>query len=285
MAIKYNSQNVDETYSDKLEANLYFGGVLVPGVTCSDDFVEGPAGGIYVHKLSTSSAEPGKPGRDFTDEETSDDLIQIVLNNNFQKSKKIYNVQAAAVSAGLKDAQLAAAQAEVREGWCLSGLGCLIQEGKAATDTATVTADNCVSLVIDARTEIVKEKGTANVVMCSPEFYAAVLKAAGKDFTPSTNDRIKTSGQVGYYLGMTWVEANGLGGTIKYYDYTGTLKTVDTSKTDFVIYNYETLSVVSNIDMARLIDSEMFNGCKAQVEQNTGYRVRNKVLTRVHKHT
>jgi hypothetical protein len=285
MAIKYNNQNVDEAYSNKLEANLYYGGVLVPGVTCSDDFVEGPAGGIYVHKLSTSSAEPGKPGRDFTDEETNDSLIQIVLNNNFQKSKKIYNVQAAAVSADLKDAQLAAAQAEVREGWCLSGLGCLVNEGKASTDTAAATADNCVDMVIDARTEIVKDKGAANVVMCAPSFYAMVLKAAGKDFTPNTNDRIKTSGQVGRYLGMTWVEANGLGGTVKYYDYSGTLKTVDTSKVDFVIYNHETLSVVSNIDMARLVDSEMFNGCKAQVEQNTGYRVRNNVLARVHKHT
>ena len=31
MAIMYNNQNVDESYSDKLEANLYYGSVLVPG--------------------------------------------------------------------------------------------------------------------------------------------------------------------------------------------------------------------------------------------------------------
>lgn len=284
MAVMYNNQNVDGSYSDKLEANLYYGSVLVPGVTCNDDFVRGPGGGIYVHKLATSSAEPGKPGRDFTDEETSDDLIQIVLNNCFQKSKKIYNVQQSAVSADLKDANLAAAQAEVREGWCLSGLACLAQEGSAASDTTAATADNCIDLVIDARTEIVTAKGTADVVMCSPAFYAQVLKYAGKDFQPNANDRIRSSGNVGRYLGMTWIEANALAvASAKYYDYTGTLKTVNLAGVDFVVYNHDTLSVVSNIDMARLVDSENFNGCKAQVEQNSGYRVRNNALVRVHK--
>lgn len=284
MAIMYNNQNVDESYSDKLEANLYYGSVLVPSVTCDDSFMRGPGGGIYVHKLATGTATPGKPGTDFSDEETSDNLIQIVMNNCFQKSKKIYNVQAAACGADLKDANLAAAQAEVREGWCLSGLACLATEGTAAADTTVPTASNCIDLVIDTRTEIVTAKGTADVVMCSPKFYAMVLKYAGKEFQPSTNDRIRSSGNVGTYLGMTWIEANGMAATsAKYYNYGGTLKTVDLSGIDFMVYNHETLSVVSNIDMARLVDSEMFNGCKAQVEQNTGYRVRNATLARIHK--
>ncbi len=286
MAIMYNAQHVDETYADKLEANLYYGSVLVPGVTCTDDYTKGPAGGIYVHKLSTTAATPVTPGTDFTDEETQDELIQILLNNCFQKSKKIYNVQAAAVAADLKDTQLAAAQAEVREGWGVAGLACLAQEGTAAKDSSKSDADNCIKQVIAARQEIVEAKGTADVVMCSPAFYACVLQAAGKDFTPNTNDRIRSTGNVGGYLGMTWIEANALASTAaKYYDHTGTLKTVDLAGVDFIIYNHETLSVVSNIDMARIVDSENFNGCKAQVEQNTGYRVRNNVLVRVHKGT
>lgn len=286
MAIRYNNQNVDESYSNKLEANLYYGSVLVPGVTCTDDFVDGPAGGIFVHKLTTGNVEPGKPGRDFTDTETADTLIPIHLNNNFQKSRKIYGVQSAAVSAPLKDANLAAAHGECREGYNLSGIACLVQEGTASADTTTPTAANCKDLVIDARTAIVKKKGSADVVMCSPDFYAMVLKSAGKDFLPVANDRIAASGQVGQFLGMLWVECSGLAAaSAKYYDSADALKTVSFDKVDFVLYNHETLSCITNVEMARIVDSEMFFGCKAQVEQNTGYKVRNADLCLVHKHT
>ena len=284
MAIMYNQLHVDEQYADKLEANLYYGSVLVPGVTCDDSYTVGPAGGIYVHKLSTGSVEPGKPGRDFQDEAIADDLIPILLNNNFQKSKKLYGVQAAAVDANLKDATLAAAQAEVKEGWQSSGVAALVDQATACADTTVPTVENAKDLVIDARKEIVSDKGTADVVLCSPSFYALILKGAGKDFLPTTNDKIAASGNVGVFLGMTWIEANTMvQKAVKYYDHTGTLKTVDMSGVDFVIYNHETLSTVTNYDMARLIDSEMFSGSKAQVEQNSGYRVRNNKLARVHK--
>ena len=104
---------------------------------------------------------------------------------------------------------LATAIQECREGWMQCGIACLAQEGKAATATAAITEDTVKSDLIDTRTEIVKDKGRANVVMCTPEYYGLVLKAAGKDFTPSTNDRIAATGNVGQWLGFTFVEANG----------------------------------------------------------------------------
>ena len=115
MGVLINAQNVDERYSNILEPNLFYDSIFVPGVTCTDQYQEGPAGGIYVHKLKTSAVTPGKPGRDFTDEETSDDLIQILLNNNFQKSKKIYNVQAAQVGIALGNENLSLANQECSE--------------------------------------------------------------------------------------------------------------------------------------------------------------------------
>ena len=283
MSVLYNSQNVDEKYSSILEPNLYYNPVLVPGVTCTDKFETGPAGQIYVHKLTTSAAAPGKPGRDFTDEATSDALIAIQLNNNFQKSKKIYGVQAAAVAFDLAEAQLANATQECGEGWMQSGLACLVQEGKAAALTAAIT--DVKDDIVKTRAEIVKAKGRANVVMCSPDFYAQVLLAAGKEFTPTHNDRIADTGNVGVWLGMTFVEANGLVGSPTYYDSTGTLKTVDCSAVQYVMYYHEALSVVSNFETARIVDSENFVGSKAQVEMNVGYRVTNSELTRVRKVT
>lgn len=70
----------------------------------------------------------------------------------------------------------------------------------------------------------------------------------------------------------------------KYYDYTGTLKTVDFSKVDYIMYNHRALSIIDSFEAARLRDSEDFVGTKAQVEMNVGYRVTNKALVRVRKH-
>lgn len=281
MAVLYNSQNVDEKYSPILEPNLYYNSVLVPGVTCTDKYETGPAGQIYVHKLSTSAVEPGKPGRDFSDEETTDTLIPIQLNNNFQKSKKIFGVQAAAVAFPLAEENLSIATIECREGWMNSGIACLIQEGKAGSVTTAIT--DVKADIVASRAEIVKRKGRANVVMCTPDFYGQVLLAAGKDFTPTMNDRIASTGNVGQWLGFTFVEANGITGSLKYFDHTGASKTVNTSGVQYVMYYHDALSVVSNFETARLIDSELFSGTKAQVELNAGYRVTNPDLALVRK--
>ena len=283
MAVKYGQMNVDERYAQILEPNLYYNPVLVPGVTCTDEYETGPAGQIYVHKITTSAVEPGTPGRDFTDTAVSDTLIPIQVNNNFQRSYKLYGVQAAAVDFNLGEHALSTATQECREGWMLSGVGCLVNEATAATLTSAI--DDVKADIIATRTEIVKAKVRADVVMCSPEFYGKVLLAAGKEFTPTMNDRIASEGNVGVWLGMTFVEANGMTGNLKYYDSTGSLKTVDCSEVQYVMYYHKALSVISNFEAARIVDSENFNGSKAQVELNTGYKVTNTVLARVRKVT
>lgn len=286
MSIMYNNLNVDEKYSSILEPNLYFGSVFVPGVTCTDKYQIGPAGAIYVHKLSTTACEVGKPGRDFTDEEAQDELIPILLNNNYLKSKKIRGVQAAAVAIPLANERLSTAIAEAREGWQLSAGACLVNEATVSADTREATKENIKSVILAVRKEIVKKKGRANVVMCSPDFYTTILEAAGAEFTPSRNDKINASGNVGQWLGFIFVENNGLSATnAKYYDHTGTLKTVSLANVDFIMYYSEALSAVTNFETARIVDTDEFVGSKAQTEMNAGFRVTNKDLAYVHKHT
>ena len=286
MGIKYGSLNVDEKYSGILEPNLYFDSILVPGVTYTDKYQTGPAGGIYVHKLNTTAVTVGTPGRDFSDEASSDTLIPILLNNNYMKSKKIYGVQAAAVSFDLANEQLATATQEIKESRQQSALGCLVQEGTTSTVKTAITA-NAVNAVLDEAAQI--KKGKANVVLCSPDFYALVLKESGKNFTPVKNDEVAATGAIGDLYGFTWIRAAGLGEQeAKYYDSTGTLKTVALSKTtpvDFILYNSEALSIVDNLESYRIVDSENFTGSKAQVEINTGMKVTTPALVRVRVHT
>ena len=286
MGIKYGSLNVDEKYSGILEPNLYFDSILVPGVTYTDKYQTGPAGGIYVHKLNTTAVTVGTPGRDFSDEASSDTLIPILLNNNYMKSKKIYGVQAAAVNFDLANEQLSTATQEIKESRQQSALGCLVQEGTTSTVKTAITA-NAVNAVLDEAAQI--KKGKANVVLCSPDFYALVLKESGKNFTPVKNDEVAATGAIGELYGFTWIRAAGLGEQeAKYYDSTGTLKTVALSKTtpvDFILYNSEALSIVDNLESYRIVDSENFTGSKAQVEINTGMKVTTPALVRVRVHT
>lgn len=292
MGIKYGNLNVDEKYSGILEPNLYFDSIFVPGVTYTDKYQTGPAGGIYAHKLDTTAVTVGTPGRDFTDEASSDTLIPILLNNNYMKSKKIYGVQAAAVSFDLANEQLSTATQEIKESRQQSALGCLVQEG-TKSNGAAITA-NAVDSVLDESAKI--KKGKANVVLCSPEFYALVLKENGKDFTPAKNDEVAATGAIGELYGFTWIRAAGLGeAEAKYYDSTGALKTValnkaatsavDGSAVDFILYNNETLSIVDNLESYRIVDSENFTGSKAQVELNAGMKVTTPALARVRTHT
>lgn len=292
MAIKYGNIHVDEKYKPAILPNLFFKTWLVPGVTFQDVSTDS-AGAWFWHKLtSTGAAVPGTPGRDFTDENAADTLVQATFNNNFQKSKKIYGVQAAAVAMPVATEHLGLAVNEVAEGKNLSGIACLITEGTSSATTTAITKSNFDDMVLAERQKVVEAKGTADTVLCSPAFFAAMLGWAGAKYVPSTNEKLiaaAAGGQVGSYLGMNWIECNGFANTtdIKYYDYSGTLKTVaaaDLAKVDFIMYDHNALGVGDNFTMARLRDSERFAGTLAQTEDNVAFKVLESAVVRVRKH-
>lgn len=292
MSIQYGSLYVDEKYKGAILPNLFFKTWIMPGITCQDQASDNN-GKWFWHKLtSTGAAAPGVPGRDFVDEAAADTLVPVAYNNNFQKSKKIYGVQAAAVEMPVAEEFLALAVNEVAEGKNLSGIAALVTEGTASSTTTAITTSNFDEMVTAERKEIVKKKGIPDVVLCSPDFFATMLAFAGTKYIPTTNEKIKAAaagGQVGEYLGMLWIEVNGLSSTsdLKYYDYTGTSKTVDADDlalVDFIMYDHNSLGIGDNFNIARLIDSENFAGVKAQVEDNVAFRVLNADIVRVRSH-
>lgn len=288
MAIKIAQTNVDEAYSKIVEPVLYTNTWLIPGVTCTDKYTE-KAGGTYVHKIvSAGKKAPAAPGQDFSNVDAADNLIAIQYNNAYPYSKKIYNAQAAAVGYAIAEEHLRDNVESTRESAQSSALACLYTEGTVLADTTAPTAENTKQLLINARKEVSKKKGTANVVLCSPDFYATVLMSAGKDFTPETNERIVTTGQVGRWMGMTFFEDNDFSnGDAVYRDHSGTVKTVTSSNlatVDFVMYDARVLSYVQLLNMMRLKDSELFNGVLAQTEMVAGFRVTTPECVAVKKH-
>ena len=292
MAIKYGNLHVDEKYKPVVLPNLFYRTWMVPGVTFQD--VSSDSNGAWFwHKLNSSgAAEPGTPGRDFTDEAAADTLVQATFNNNFQRSKKIYGVQAAAVAMPVANEHLGLAINEVAEGKNLSGLACLITEGTASATTTAITKSNFDEMVLKERQAVVEAKGTADTVLCSPSFFASMLAWAGTKYVPSTNEKLiaaAAGGQVGSYLGMNWIEVNGFAhkSDIVYYDYSGTKKTVTAANlalVDFIMYDHNAFGMGDNFTMARLRDSERFAGVLAQTEDNAAFRVLEAGVVRVRKH-
>lgn len=276
MSILYGSQNVDERYSPIVEPNLYTDDVLIPNVTFTAKYSIGPAGQIFVHKLDKKAVTVGTPGRDFTDVAADDTLIPIALNNNFQQSRKLYGVQANAVAFDMGEEYLSDAIATVREARRYSALACLATEGTASAVTAATTKANVVEHLLTMRKEVRDNHGTANFALVSTAAYAWLLEAIG--FAEVYDPAVRSAELLRRY-GMTIIECNGFdSATAAYYNAAGTLTTKDLTGVTMIVGSYEAFSLVDNLEVMRIVDSELFAGSKAQVEINTGFKVTNPDL-------
>lgn len=274
--MEYGNLNVDEKYSSLVEPNLYCDNILEPGVTYNPDFQgDASSGLVKVYKQKSDGATNATtPAGDFDDTNAENELIDIRLNNSFRKSKKIYQVAANSVSYPLADTTFSTALSDVKEGYQAAGVACLVTEGVRLTDTTAIDAKNVKKQVLAARKQIRKNKAKADTVFASVDVFTAMLEAAGDQFTPAKNDEMIATGQVGYWLGMKWYEANATeNNAAVYYDHAGKKHTVDLSGVDFAMYDHRFFSIVDNLNEMRIIDSENFVGSKAQVEINAGYRV------------
>ena len=272
MAILYGNPNVDERYSPIVEPNLYTDDVLIPNVTFTNKYQVGPAGQIFVHQIDKKSIAVGTPGRDFTDVAADDTLIPIALNNNFQQSRKLYGVQANSVAFDMGDEYLSDAIASVREARRYSALACMATEGTAYSSTSAVsTADGAVQLLLGMRKAVKDNHGEANFALVSTAIYALLLEKIG---IQEVYDPAVRTAELLRRFGLTIIECNGFDeNAAEYYNSAGTKVTVDLTGVDAIVGTYKAFSAIDNLEVMRIVDSELFAGSKAQVEINTGFKV------------
>lgn len=252
--------NVDTKYSSMIEPNLYHDTIIIPGLTCTDKYMTGPAGQIAVHKLTGGAVAVGAPGVDFNDVNAADTLINMTFNNAFRKSTKIYNAQVNSVDFALGEEALADNIKACRDGRQESALACLVTEGSQGTLTAT----DSVGKLLEARKFVRDNKGKADFAIVSTTVYADLLKEVG---IQGFADEAVRSGELLKRFGLNIFEGQFDASAAEYYNAAGTKVTgVDLSAVEIIVGNHEAFSVLDNVDMNRLIDSESFNGVKAQTE-------------------
>jgi hypothetical protein len=253
--------------------------VFQPGVTFTDKYTLGAAGQIFIHKLGKVTVTVGEPGQDFSDTNTADQTIAITLNKAFRRSEKIYGATAASVAYPIAAAHLEQALADVREAWNREAVLQILKDkvdqsantiiGPASVLSATaLTKDNIYKSIVDDRGILVANKANPNALIVSPATYALLLQS--EEFVRASDLARETvsTGMVGSVAGLRVFEYSGIGADM-------TLSPTLTRKIEYIMYDADAFSIVTNVEVLRLVDSERFNGTLAQVEIVSGMKLTN----------
>ena len=285
MALVVNGATVATAMSPIVEAGLYADEIFIEGKTFTSQYDVDSAGQIQVEKYSPDMEVKAKvPGSNFSDKDYKNTVININTNNAFQYSQKVPAYFEATMPTSVKMNQTLRTTENVRIGRQKAGLAALVHGGTASTNNEAITETNFKEEFLKDRKILVDKFAKPNVAITSTEVYNIMLKLAGTEFTPSTNENVVTTGQVGYWMGILWIEAPLLGGSLSFLNESGTEETVDTANIDYILYDYKAYSIIDKLTMLRVIDSEDFAGSKIQEEIDTGFKVTNADCVLVRKH-
>ena len=279
--LQYGNFYLPSRYSNLLLPNFFYNSFLQPGVTYTDRYQMGTAGQIFVPKLKPSTVELTEPCSDFKHKEIGNELLQITLNCTYMSSKKICALQETVADYALISETVRLSARELAEAWNISGIAALLTEGAGQTYELDKPKDleELKNDILSARTTMYKNKRNGRVMLCSPDFYQLVMQYAGTLYTPSINDRMIYSGEVGEWLGLRFINLNLLqsaAGTFEYNDYRWEKKKVAANtmkKVAYILYDPEAFSVLINFNRSRMIESPDFMGQYVQTVLNSGFRV------------
>lgn len=285
MALVVNGATVATAMSPIVEAGLYADEIFIEGRTFTSQYDVDSAGQIQVEKYSPDMEVKAKvPGSNFSDKDYKNTVININCNNAFQYSQKVPAYFEATMPTSVKMNQTLRTTENVRIGRQKAGLAALVHGGTESTNTEAITETNFKEEFLKDRKILVDKFAKPNVAITSTEVYNIMLKLAGTEFTPSTNENVVTTGQVGYWMGILWIEAPLLGGSLSFLNESGVEQSVDTANIDYILYDYKAYSIIDKLTMLRVIDSEDFAGSKIQEEIDTGFKVTNADCVLVRKH-
>ena len=285
MALVVNGATVATAMSPIVEAGLYADEIFIEGRTFTSQYDVDSAGQIQVEKYSPDMEVKAKvPGSNFSDKDYKNTVININCNNAFQYSQKVPAYFEATMPTSVKMNQTLRTTENVRIGRQKAGIAALVHGGTASTNNEAITETNFKEEFLKDRKILVDKFAKPNVAITSTEVYNIMLKLAGTEFTPSTNENVVTTGQVGYWMGILWIEAPLLGGSLSFLNESGIEETVDTANIDYILYDYKAYSIIDKLTMLRVIDSEDFAGSKIQEEIDTGFKVTNADCVLFRKH-
>lgn len=273
---------VDDRFSALVEPNLFDNNVFQPGITFTDKYTLGSAGQIFIHKLGKVTVAVGAPGEDFSDTNTQDSIISIVLDKAFRRSEKIFGATAAAVSYPIAAAHLEQALQDIRDAWNKEAARMFFVEKVTTTSNTIVgpasvlgltalTAANVYKSIVDDRSVLVAGGARPNVLLVTPATYALLLQSDEFVRASDLAHGVATSGQLGTVAGLNVFESQSLVEGLN----VNTDGSAALRDAEYYMYDADAFSIITNVEVLRIQDSELFNGTKAQAEIVTGYKLTN----------
>jgi len=281
---------VDDKFSTLVEPNLFAGNAFQPGISFTDKYQLGAAGQILVHKPSIDVISATAPGADFSHVINQDALVTISLNKQFNRSRKIYGATANAVAYPIAAVEMELAVQEVKEGFNAEALTTL------AYTTSITVSDNILTLTAtdgsDIYDQIVADrqklrllKAKPDTLIVSPVTYSKLLKSPEFQRTGVIGDNTVANGIVGRIAGMNVIEYENTNTLFADDDVIGGVTWVAANDdVEYFMYEKDAFSIVTSLNLVRVIDHPDFNGTLAQVETVSGFKVTNvsRALVKLH---
>ena len=148
----------------------------------------------------------------------------------------------------------------------------LVAGATASANTTAIADDPTVAqgfkkVFIGVRKELRDNNANPDVCILSTDTYAKALDYSGREFQPATNDVVLRTGSVGNFLGQKIYESTQM-----------------PAGTEFVMYDHDAYSILSQLIAARLMDAgKDWVGSVAQVHIISAFTVTN--AERVYKKT
>jgi hypothetical protein len=278
----------DDKYSPLLEPNLWNNNIFVPGVTFTDKYQMGPAGQIFVHKPGIAAVTSTVPGADFSDAIVQDSIIPIILNQQFNRSRKIYGATLASVAYSAAASEMETAIQEVRKGWTLAAYTAMIETASVIVSDNVLTvvaADTAYDQIVADRQKLVEAGVKPDTIIVSPASYGFLLKSAEFQRVGDIGDEAVANGIVGRVAGLNVVEYEAADSAAVDGQTIGGITWASGDLMEYVIYDHEAFSIVTSVEAIRLVEEPTrFVGTLAQVQLVSGFKVTNvaKVLLKLH---
>ncbi len=260
-AVERGNETVDTKFSPLVEANLWPGNIFQPGVTYTDKYQTDAMGQLFVRKLGKGTVDRSAD-LTFTHEQTADELISIVLDESFKKSEAIYESVEVARQSGTGAQKMEVVSRVIAASWQQEAHDQLIDGGTTASNTTATTDSNFKEQFIASRKELRDNDANPDVTILSTDQYANVLQFSGREYTPNTNDEVLRTGALGRFMGQNIYESTQL--------------TVNNANVEWVMYDHEAYSILTQLITSRVIDAgKDWSGSAAQVEIKSGFKVTN----------
>lgn len=265
-AMVRGNETVDTKFSALVEPNLFPDQIFQPNLTYTDKYQTDAMGQLFVRKLGVGTVDTTDTMK-FTHSQTADELIPIVLDKPFKKSEEIYEAVETARTSGTGVQKFELVMEVIRKAWQQEAHDQLVAGATASANTTVIADDPTAAqglkkVFIAVRKELRDNDARPTVCIASTNTYSKFLDYSGREFQPNQNDETLRTGIVGRFLGVNVYESTQLTDD-------GTA-----GSTEFILYDHEAYSILSNLIAARIMDAgKDWVGSVAQGHIISGFKV------------